>query len=76
MNKARKKEGAPMAVADAPLFPPEQAFVVQFTASNEGAGARCIGRVEHVISGRSSRFDSVEGLLDFMDQMRRQIAKT
>jgi hypothetical protein len=65
-----------MRPGDGPLFPPEQAFVVQFTADRDGAGARCAGRVEHVVSGRSARFDSVEGLFDFIDQVRRGDSKT
>ena len=65
-----------MSTGNGPLFPPEQAFVVQFTADSDAAGSRCAGRVEHVVSGRSARFDSVEGLFDFINRVRRGDATT
>lgn len=42
-------------------FPTERAFVIQFRAETDRAG-----RVEHVVSGRSTRFHSAEDLLAFI----------
>ncbi len=58
-----------------PIFPPEQAFVVQFTAgaAASAGAATCRGRVEHVISGRSSRFETPAELFDFMETVRHDV---
>lgn len=66
MSRSRSTGGS--RTADGPLFPPEHAFVVQFT--NSGDGSPCAGRVEHVISGRSTRFDDSETLLRFFQRIR------
>ena len=48
-------------------LPPEGAFVVQFRdATMTGSGMS--GRVEHVVSGRAGRFESIEQLLSFVEQ--------
>lgn len=54
-----------MDVGNQPLFPPEDAFVVQFQSDSDHRR----GRVEHVVSGRSARFDSAEGLFAFIDRI-------
>lgn len=58
-----------------PMFPPEQAFVVQFTAgaAASAGAATCRGRVEHVLSGRSSRFETPAELFDFMETVRNDV---
>lgn len=55
-----------------PIFPSEQAFVVQFTAgaAASAGAATCRGRVEHVVSGCSSRFETPAELFDFMETVR------
>jgi hypothetical protein len=40
--------------------------VVQFRAHPDGVSASYDGRVEHLVSGQASRFDSLEELLGFM----------
>lgn len=50
--------------ADRPLRP-SAAFVVQFAADSRPQGGSAGGRVEHIASGRSARFASVEELLAF-----------
>ena len=60
MRKPREKA----VIADWDRFPPEHAFVVQLTASEDGAKPSS-GRVEHVLSGHSTRFESLEGLALF-----------
>jgi hypothetical protein len=42
------------------------AFVVHFRLSTDIAQGRIEGRVEHVVSGQSTHFDSLEELLAFM----------
>jgi hypothetical protein len=48
---------------------PYRAFVVQFRAETDLVHDRCTGRVEHVVSGQSTRFASLEELLAFMAQV-------
>ena len=54
----------------APL-PHHKAFVVQFHTDTELETGRMSGRVEHVVSGRATRFDSLEALLAFIGQVLR-----
>lgn len=68
----RQRKGRSAEERDGPLFPPEQAFVVQFMAESAAPGGRA-GRVEHVTSGRSARFDTIEGLFEFIAQVRRAL---
>ena len=42
------------------------AFVVHFRLSTDIAQGQIAGRVEHVVSGQSTHFDSLEELLAFM----------
>jgi hypothetical protein len=42
------------------------AFVVHFRLSTNITQGRIAGRVEHVVSGQSTQFDSLEELLAFM----------
>ena len=45
---------------------PHRAFVVQFRTETDMARGRCMGRVEHVVSGQATHFASLEELLAFM----------
>jgi hypothetical protein len=45
---------------------PHRAFVVQFRARLNVARGRCAGRVEHVVTGQTTHFASLEELLAFM----------
>lgn len=47
-------------------LPVRGAFVVQFRAEAELAHGRCVGRVEHVVSGQATHFHAAEELLAFM----------
>ena len=51
---------------------PHRAFVVQFRAETEVGQGSCTGRVEHVVSGQSTHFDSLEELLMFVAQVLTQ----
>jgi hypothetical protein len=48
-----------------PTLPSNRAFVVQFRAGSS-ASPSWVGRVEHVVSHRVARFDSLEALVAFM----------
>ena len=50
---------------DLPLLP-EWAFVVQFRVGTDMEHGQLDGRVEHVVSGQATRFQSPEELLAFM----------
>ena len=47
-------------------LPRGKSFVVQFHVDAEPANSRWSGRVEHVDSGESARFDTLEELLSFL----------
>lgn len=48
-----------------------RAFVVQFRADTVVEQGRLTGRVEHVVSGQATDFQSLETLLAFMAQVLR-----
>jgi hypothetical protein len=54
---------------------PQAAFVVQFVSGSRLDGGSVGGRVEHVASGRSARFDSIEQLLRFLGEVLAQQRK-
>jgi hypothetical protein len=53
-----QEEQAPLSV--------HRAFVVHFRVNSDVAQGRLAGRVEHVVSGQSAHFASVEELLAFI----------
>jgi len=57
-----------MIAPTAPRSPlsPQRAFVVQFRAETAVATGHLVGRVEHVVSGQATTFDTLEGLLAFL----------
>lgn len=59
-------------LADAPLSP-HWAFVVQLRVGTDVKRNRIVGRVEHVVSGQATRFQSVEDLLAFMARVLKEI---
>jgi hypothetical protein len=46
-----------------------RAFIVQFRAETDLAQARCAGRVEHMVSGQATHFQSLEELLVFFTRV-------
>jgi hypothetical protein len=54
--------------AEQPLSP-AWAFVVQFREETEAVQIHFTGRVEHMVSGRATRFHSPEDLLAFFAQV-------
>jgi hypothetical protein len=49
-----------------PSLPTNRAFVVQFRVQSTGPSSSYAGRVEHVVSGEVTRFQSLEELVAFM----------
>ena len=56
-----------------PPFSPDYAFVLQFNAETQVEAGHLIGRVEHVISGQATHFQSLEGLLAFLARVLREV---
>ena len=52
-----------------PAFVRRRAFIVQFRAETDLTQARCTGRVEHVVSGQATHFQSLEELLTFLTRV-------
>jgi hypothetical protein len=50
-------------LADRPSLPYQKAFVVQFSAETDARLERAAGRVEHLQTGRRTRFASIYDLL-------------
>lgn len=48
---------------------PHRAFVVQFREKMNATPMRCYGRVEHIVSGRATRFQSPKELLAFFTRI-------
>jgi len=59
-----------------PAFAPAQAFVVQFGRETDLDTGRMAGRVEHVVSGKAARFQSLDELVAFMREVLREVAST
>ena len=59
-----------------PAFAPTRAFVVQFGRETDLDTGRMAGRVEHVVSRRAARFQSVDELLVLMTEVLREVAST
>jgi hypothetical protein len=64
--------GKQRALSTASHLPTDRAFVVQFTASTSLPQQQVTGRVEHVVSGQSTHFQSLEELLAFIAQVFEQ----
>jgi hypothetical protein len=45
------------------------AFVIQFRADTDYSTGRVSGRIEHIASGRSGKFESVGALLDLLARL-------
>ena len=48
---------------------PHRAFVVQFRVETDVERGRFVGRVEHVVSGQATHFQSLEELLAFIGRV-------
>ena len=52
-----------------------RAFVVQFRMETDFAQGRCVGRVEHVASGRATLFDTLDELTAFITCVLAQVPR-
>ncbi len=59
-----------------PPYAPAQAFVVQFGRETAVDTGHLVGRVEHVVSGKVTRFQSLDELVAFMTEVLRTVAET
>jgi hypothetical protein len=59
-----------------PSFAPAQAFVVQFGRETDLDTGHMAGRVEHVVSGKVGRFQSLDELVAFMTEVLREVPST
>jgi hypothetical protein len=59
-----------------PAFSPSRAFVVQFRDETQIEAGHMAGRVEHVISGQASHFESLDALLAFLERVLMQVRET
>lgn len=75
MSNANRMSRSPL--PESPTLLPERAFVVEFTT---GGDAMCVdqlsGRVEHVVSGRATRFATAGELLEFVHGVLHSRAST
>ena len=58
-----------------PSLPTNRAFVVQFRSQAEMAPPRYEGRVEHLVSGQATHFQSWEELQQFMERVLVSVAE-
>jgi hypothetical protein len=57
------------ATREEPLLSPQRAFVLQFYPEADLERRHFVGRVEHVVSGQTARFDSLDTLVAFLGQV-------
>jgi hypothetical protein len=55
-----------------PPLSPYYAFVVQFYAETQVEAGQLVGRVEHVVSGQATHFQSLEAPLAFLARLLRE----
>lgn len=58
-----------------PTLPSNRAFVVQFRVQEPERQSGCKGRVEHVVSGQATSFDSWEHLQRFISEMLTKVSE-
>ena len=52
--------------SDRKMLAPDHAFVIQFHADTDVEKRHMTGRIEHVVSGQATHFQSLEALLAFI----------
>ena len=67
-TRTQNTPGAQPQAATAPLSV-QWAFVVHFRTNTDLQQGRIVGRVEHVVSGQSTHFESLEELLAFIERV-------
>jgi len=61
---------------DSSLLAPERAFVIQFHANTDVEKGHMTGRIEHVVSGQATYFESLEALLAFIARVLMEVQPT
>jgi hypothetical protein len=59
----------------APTLPTNRAFVVQFRSQAAATPPRYEGRVEHLVSGQATHFQSWEELRRFIEQLLTSVSE-
>jgi hypothetical protein len=67
--KFSAQAGATEFVEESPPLSPQRAFVVQFRTGVGVEQTRFSGRVEHMTTGQTTRFESVEELVTFVSRV-------
>ena len=62
-DAGRAEEARRPRITEGPALPYAKAFVVQFTAQTDARLEHASGRIEHLQTGRQSRFSSAEDLV-------------
>lgn len=62
-------------IAKEPSLPTNRAFVVQFRSRTEMTPPRCAGRIEHLVSGQATHFQSWEELRQFVEHILMGVAE-
>ena len=65
----RQGQSHEVATPEEPLLSPQRAFVLQFYPEADVEHGHFVGRVEHVVSGQTARFDSLDTLVAFLGQV-------
>jgi hypothetical protein len=52
-----------------PAYPTQRAFVVQIHVEADMAQGEVRGRVEHIVTGQATHFETVEALVQFIVQV-------
>jgi hypothetical protein len=52
-----------------PAYPTQRAFVVQIHVKADIAQSEVRGRVEHIVTGQATHFETVEALVQFIVQV-------
>ncbi len=61
--------------SSAPTLPSNRAFVVQFHTATRQTHEQYAGRIEHLVSGQATHFESWEQLQGFIEQMLMQVSE-
>ena len=67
-----KAQRTPAPGEPSPLLP-QWAFVVQFRTETDLGRGCCAGRVEHVVSGQATHFQSLEELVAFLTRVLTEV---
>jgi len=73
MRKIKPPESATTTMTSQGPLSPQRAFVVQFRAGMEAEVKHFTGRAEHMVSGQTTHFQSVEDLVAFLTRVLAEV---